>query len=530
MSEQCYEVWLSDLYEYANRRFGDCPERETLIQETFVALIAKQKKDEPVNDPQAFLRTVLHHKHNDWLRRKYRDAVVTYDFPELAAPEEEEDRSEEWMAVRREIGRLLRIYREVTVRHYMHGHTVDRIASDLGVPKGTVLSRLSSARRQLKGRLETMKTYSEYSYEPKRLTLGIQGVPGLRGEPFSTAASLIEQNVLIIAYEKPLSVQAIADTMGIPCAYLEPIVDKLVTDELLGRTSGGLVYTRCFIRQGRDRFGDIHAQQGLADRKAREVWAIVWKHVEPLMAHGELLAMNDKCRAAWLLFFVSQALSRVLMSLEKRQTPPERPNGGRWLAIGTVVESDESEPSPYAASGPYTQWSKSDPRYIVHDYQTCFGDTHRRYGKLRYRCSHQEIARFFASLYLPTVEVHEPVHELVPEFEELHILRRDEDGEICPDYPALTMAEYDTCWAPAMEMIAGELQSLLCEELGVIREAFKCRVPAHVDHAEQFKHHNALQAYIPAQLLSIVQQELLPYPVVIGSTPLIAVLYERPQE
>lgn len=527
MEERCYEALLSELYDYVNRRYGDCPEREVLIQEAFVALIAKEKKDGPVDDPQAFLRTVLRFKHNDWLRRKYRDAVVTYDFPDLAAPEEDDDRSEEATAVRREVGRLLRIYREVTVRHYMHGHTVERIANELGVPKGTVLSRLSTARRQLKGRLESMKTYSEYSYEPKRLSLGIWGSPGLRGEPFTTAASLIEQNVLMIAYEKPLSVQVVADTMGIPCAYLEPIIDTLVREELLGKTSGGLVYTRCFIQQEKDRFGDMTAKEALAKRKAREVWTSVWKHIASLMAHESPAAMNQKQQVTLALFVLHQALDRVIMSFESPRVLPERPDGGRWLAIGTASKREEETPSMYAASGPYTQSGNASPRYIVFDYQTCFGDTHWRFHKLRYRCSHQEILRFLVSLYQPAVTVREPVVELVPDLERLHILRRDEDGEIRPDFPALTMTEYDTYWIPAIETIAQELGGILGEDLKTIRETFKRRVPTHVDHAEQFTHHGALQAYSIAQMLAVVNEGLLPYPVEVGKTPLIVAVYEN---
>ena len=45
---------------------------------------------------------------------------------------------------------MVAIYREVTVRHYIHGHSVDKIAQDLGIPRGTVLSRLSKAREQVK--------------------------------------------------------------------------------------------------------------------------------------------------------------------------------------------------------------------------------------------------------------------------------------------------------------------------------------------------------------------------------------------
>lgn len=522
-----YEELFADLYDYANRRYATCPEREVLIQEAFVALIVKQKKDGPVESPKAFLRTVLSHKHNDWLRRQYRDAVVTYEFPELAAPEEEEDRSEEMAAVRREVGRLIRIYREVAVRHYMHGHSVERIAHDLGIPKGTVLSRLSTARRQLKGRLESMKTYSEYSYEPKRLHLGIHGGTGLRGEPFTLVASPIEQNVLILSYEHPLSVQALADTMGMPCAYLEPIVDKLVNGELLGRTSGGLVYTRCFIQHEQDRFGNVAAQEALANRYADDVWQIVWRHIEPLMMREQVTAMSEKQKATLVLFAMDLSLNKALMKTEPHREYPERPNGGKWLAIGTFGEANDASESIYESSGPCTHQRYDAPRYRVFDFQSCFGDTHWKYPTFRYRLESGQIARFFASFFVKEPDVHQPIVELIPDFEELHILKRDENGEAVPDFPALTWDEYHELWEPATNKIAEEVFTLLKDEFESIRKATKHRVPAHVDQAETFTHFSAFRAYAVAQMLSIVNKGLMPYTVELGKTPILFVVYDN---
>ena len=92
----------------------------------------------------------------------------------------------------------------------------------------------------------------------------------------------IEANILNLAYENPVSVRGIADTMGMPSAYMEPIIDSLVKGELMGRAAGGLVYTRCFVQRYEDAFGDIPAQEKLADQYASRVWEIVWKHLEPL--------------------------------------------------------------------------------------------------------------------------------------------------------------------------------------------------------------------------------------------------------
>jgi hypothetical protein len=159
-----------------------------------------------------------------------------------------------------------------------------------------VLSRLSAARDQIKEGLEKMEKYSHISYAPKQAHIGIWGNAGLQGEPFTLVRSEIEMNVLILAYENPVSVRGIGDTMGMPSAYLEPIIDGLVSGELMGRTPGGLVYTRCFVQSYADSFGNIPEQESLAARYAARVWETAWRVLEPLTEREEFAKMSDVTR------------------------------------------------------------------------------------------------------------------------------------------------------------------------------------------------------------------------------------------
>ena len=253
--KQCGE-YLEYLYNLAEKRYNDCPDIDALVQDTLTVLIVKISLGESIEYPKGFLSAVLKNKYNAWLREKYRaeyveysDGAISETCNEIAEKEEALRRTEEYEAVRREIGRLICIYREVIVRHYVHGQTIEQISKELGIPRGTVLSRLSAARDQIKEGLENMEKYSQISYEPKTASIGIWGNKGLNGEPFSLMRSDIEANILNLAYENPVSVRGIADTMGMPSAYIEPIINLLVKGELMGRTAGGLVYTRCFVQK-----------------------------------------------------------------------------------------------------------------------------------------------------------------------------------------------------------------------------------------------------------------------------------------
>ncbi len=540
---QCGE-YLNYLYGLAEKHYNDCPDIDSLVQDTLVVLIVKVSNGETIEYPKGFLSAVLKNKYNTWLREKYKAELVEYldgaiseSHNEFAEQEEAEQKNEEYESVRREIGRLIRIYREVTVRHYVHGQAVEQIAKELGIPRGTVLSRLSTARDQIKGGLENMEKYSQISYEPKTASIGIWGCVGLRGEPFSLVHSDIEANILNLAYKNPVSVRGIADTMGMPSAYIEPIIDALIRGELMGRTSRGLVYTRCFVQRYEDAFGDIPAQEKLADKYASRVWEIVWKHLEPLTAHDDFSEMSDKQKATMLLFGMNQVLNKVLYksrpdsNYDPKQLP-ERPNAGKWLATVTVYEHNQKRDNPYNGSGPvYVGYSaNNDGKYDcqMYDCQSLFGDAHWAYDRFKYKCSLQSILRFYASLLPCDVKTdNQLLYELIPEFEKLCILKRGEDGEIRLDIPALPFDEVTKYWNPAFEQIKKELFNFLSDDLRKLWSKTKNRVPGHVDKAEYFAYAGAMGAYVNAQLLAIVNQNLLPYPVVVGKTPLIYIAYRK---
>ncbi len=541
--KQCGE-YLEYLYHLAEKRYNDCPDIDALVQDTLTALIVKISLGKSIEYPKGFLSAVLKNKYNAWLREKYRAEYVEYSdgaisgtYNEIEEKEEAERKTEEYEAVRREIGRLICIYREVIVRHYVHGQPVEQIAGELGIPRGTVLSRLSAARDQIKEGLENMEKYSQISYEPQTASIGIWGNPGLKGEPFSLMRSDIEANILNLAYKNPVSVRGIADTMGMPSAYVEPIIDSLVKGELMGRTAGGLVYTRCFMQRYEDAFGDIPAQEKLADQHASGVWEIVWKHIEPLTKRDDFAEMSGKQKATMLLFVMNQMLSDIVHksrpdSEHSPKQPPDRPDAGRWLATVTVYAHNQMQDNPYDGSGPvYVGYSaNNDGKFDcqMFDCQSLFGDAHWAYNQFKYKCSLQSILRFYASLLPCDVKTdNELLYELIPEFEKLCILKRGADGEIKLDIPALPFTEVTEYWNPACEAIKKELFDLLSDDLCRLWAKTRNCVPKHVDKAEYFVHAGAMRAYVTAQLLAIVHKELLPYPVVVGKTPLIYIAYRK---
>ena len=327
--------------------------------------------------------------------------------------------------------------------------------------------------------------------------------------------------------------------MGMPCAYIEQIIDRLVGGELMGKTASGLVYTRCFMQRYEDSFGDIPAQEKLAEEYAQRVWDIAWRYFAPLTVRSEFAGMTEKQKATLLLFMMNLALSEVVYHCRPNcenepKEPPERPNAGKWLATGIIFENGQGRDNKYDGSGPvYIAYSKESNDIIdcqLLDCQSVFGEAHWAYQQMKYNCSLQSILRFYAS-FLPCDVKSDNVllYELVPEFEKLNILRRDINGELKLDIPALSFEE-DAYWNQACSQVKNELYELLSADIKALWKNTKNRVPKHVDEASFYQYAGTLMAYAKAQLLAIVNRGLMPYPVVVGKTPLIYINYRKKEE
>jgi len=137
---------------------GDCPEAEDIGQETFIRLY----KALPSFRGEASLRTYLTRiamnlSLNELKRRKRRFSLFSRkpveEYHAIAGknPERNQDVDEErvWWAIQG----LEEKSRSVVVLRLIDGYSTEETAGILGIPVGTVLSRLWRAQKKLKGML-----------------------------------------------------------------------------------------------------------------------------------------------------------------------------------------------------------------------------------------------------------------------------------------------------------------------------------------------------------------------------------------
>jgi RNA polymerase sigma-70 factor (ECF subfamily) len=144
--------WQDRLWRHARRLLRDDAAAWDVLQEAWMNVLRGLRR---LNDPAAFAGwayRIVTFKCVDFIRRHRRErAAVSRHAP---SSEPEEDADADVAALRAALGELSVEQRAVLSLHYMEGMKIERIADVLGVPAGTVKSRLHHARAALKKRLE----------------------------------------------------------------------------------------------------------------------------------------------------------------------------------------------------------------------------------------------------------------------------------------------------------------------------------------------------------------------------------------
>ena len=147
-------VSLREIFDASYRRLvlqlfaicGDLDDAEDAVQEAFVKAIGQGRAFERVLNPKAWLRTVaLNQQRNSWRHAKVVHRFATTVPGRQSVPELGPDH----VAVLQALGALDPDQRAVLVLRYLADLGTSEIAHELGVPEGTVKSRLSRGRERL---------------------------------------------------------------------------------------------------------------------------------------------------------------------------------------------------------------------------------------------------------------------------------------------------------------------------------------------------------------------------------------------
>ena len=153
--------WLADVTRFALSLTRNEPDAEDLVQDTFLTAYEKWHQYIRGSECRAWLFTICRHRF--YRTRERNDRQVASEDAELEALAAAEihasakesgldhafEQSDVLNAIENAIAELPAVYRDATLLVDVHDHSYDSASAALGVPVGTVRSRLFRARRLL---------------------------------------------------------------------------------------------------------------------------------------------------------------------------------------------------------------------------------------------------------------------------------------------------------------------------------------------------------------------------------------------
>ena len=221
---------LKDIFAFSASRLYNKQDAEDLTNDIIVEVLSSADRLQNDEAFYGFMWRIAENTFKRYIRsKKIKDGEchtdflgVYWDTPEMKLIEDAE-----LSVLRRELSLLSRQYREVTVKYYIEDKSCAAIAKELDISEEMVKYYLFKTRKILKEGVTMDRKYGERSYNPGKFYVNFWG-KGDNGYVWQTFERRLPGNIVLAAYEKPLSIEDLSLELGVSAPYLEDELDILL--------------------------------------------------------------------------------------------------------------------------------------------------------------------------------------------------------------------------------------------------------------------------------------------------------------
>jgi RNA polymerase sigma-70 factor (ECF subfamily) len=153
--DQLIQRWHGPLGIYVQRMTGDDQAAQDIVQDVWLSVLRGIGRLRDGSKLRAWLFGIARHRLMDWWREQYATPILNdVDVTAIAAEDPPADLEAELKTMEHELARLPVIEREALTLFYLKELSLAEVAEVLGIPVGTVKSRLFRARQWLRRELE----------------------------------------------------------------------------------------------------------------------------------------------------------------------------------------------------------------------------------------------------------------------------------------------------------------------------------------------------------------------------------------
>ena len=247
--ERIDDKLLKETYLFCYKRLGSSHDAEDLTQDILLEAIKAIRDGRTIGNFYSWFWAMAKNRLRMFFRLKQVRAVALENVENFLPSGDEVDdeliKSEETAELNHSISRLSRLHREVIILYYLRNMKTAEIAQALGVPEGTVKSRLHDAKHRIReGVVHMPNNTGTASYAPAELKLwGGYQLP----KYWDKITDLITKQIFVACAREPRTVRQIADEIGVAPVYFEEKLSYLLDNKFLKEPAKGKYLTDFII-------------------------------------------------------------------------------------------------------------------------------------------------------------------------------------------------------------------------------------------------------------------------------------------
>ncbi|WP_042169632.1 RNA polymerase sigma factor [Paenibacillus gorillae] len=344
-ADRVIKDYIKPLYGFALNKTGNIAEAEELAGRMTLEVYQTLLKKTEFLDLNSYVFKIAHYVWARHVGEKVKASnQLRIDDTEVLSRDEGFDRiirQETAGALRREIAFLSHQQREIVIKYYYGGMKISEIAAAMGLSGGTVKWHLFEAKKELKHKMNTIRSMGNLGMNPVRMSnLGHSGSPGNKGDTADFLATAIRQNIAFSAYHKPLTIKGIAEELGISPVFAEDEVEALEEYGFLDQLPGGKYRTNMYIED------PSQAKSEALHRLFEEYAEIAVEHyfkpffsmAEVFQETGVYVPEGDINLLLWSLipYAGKQLRFKELDRVADQEVTVSRKDGGQYAAYATI--------------------------------------------------------------------------------------------------------------------------------------------------------------------------------------------------
>lgn len=337
------------IFGFALSRTGHHHNAEDLAQEILISLVRSLQSGKTIENMDAWVHKICCYTWTNYVNKEHRHwrnaDVDAFELHDGSKPIEAElEALESAGQLRREIAYLSRLHRDILVRYYYEGRSVGDIADLLHLPQGTVKWHLFEARQKMREGMKRMETVKDLSYRPVTLQVGHIGSPGANGEPDRYLNSLLAKNIVVAAYDQPLTIEEIARKLSVASAFIEDYIAQFEYAELMVNTGKGKYQTNFVIDNINSRAREGAYLKQKAEELADDFYHNIASSLEAIKQIGFYGWDAPDHFLLWALlpYAIFHQYNRVKpWDYYAQYQPDERKDGGQYIVHASIRYTPE---------------------------------------------------------------------------------------------------------------------------------------------------------------------------------------------